>query len=352
MVLIKLQEKGYVLIRKVMAIISRIYKKDYEQVVVAGQALISQFKIPSLYSDYSRYLAQLNIKQEVFGYEFQSPITIAAFEGHMDSIQFWLNLGCGGACLKTIKQHPSAGNARPRIQQTYIDGSEHLINAMGLPGLGVDAFLNRLTEIAHYNCPIGVSIGGNTIEEYEYVIDALQTKLHQLLGHPYIEFNISCPNTHSGRALHDSIDDIERLLKKARESCPNTMITIKVSPDASDQNLCDIASLAKSMDQVTINAGNTQYKKCQEVGLQSNDISIGGGGLSGPSLFNRTLEMVTLLSQFKLPLIATGGISNEDQIICLQEHGVKVVGMATQIVKNPFSIISINKALDRKRQSA
>ena len=59
---------------------------------------------------------------------------------------------------------------------------------------------------------------------------------------------------------------------------------IKVSPDAS-QNLCDIAALATTFKDVTINAGNTQYKTTRDVGLCSKKMSIGGGGLSGPELF-------------------------------------------------------------------
>ena len=65
-------------------------------VIKTGQALLSQFKIPSLYSNYSRYLDGLNIKTHVFSLEFPSPVTFAAFEAHFDSLLFWLNLGCGG----------------------------------------------------------------------------------------------------------------------------------------------------------------------------------------------------------------------------------------------------------------
>ena len=70
-----------------------------------------------------------------------------------------------------------------------------------------------------------------------------------------------------------------------------------------------------------------------------------GGGLSGPLLFKRTLEMATVLAPFGLPLIATGGICTADQIVALQQHGVAVVGMATQLVTDPFQIVRINHQL-------
>ena len=125
-------------------------------------------------------------------------------------------------------------------------------------------------------------------------------------------------------------------------------MVIKVSPDATNQNLCNIAEIAKSHQRVTINAGNTQYRTCDSLGLKQSAISIGGGGLSGPSLFNRTLEMIELLATFNLPLIATGGIETVNQIKQLKEAGASIVGMATKLVKNPFDIVLINKALANK----
>ena len=169
--------------------------------------------------------------------------------------------------------------------------------------------------------------------------------IRDILKQPYIELNISCPNTETGQVLHESITDIESLLQEIRAIDKTIMIAIKVSPDATDDNLCDIASLAKNMNYIMLNAGNTQFKKCQDVNLKSSSISIGGGGMSGPSLYKRTLEMATLFQQFKLPLIATGGVSTTQQIIELQEKGVAIIGMATGLVKNPFSIVRINKEL-------
>ena len=90
------QEKGYQFIRSTLSRLNTLYLHDYERVVHAGQAIITQFRIPSLYSNYSRYLSSLNIKRDVFSLQFNSPITFAAFESHIDSMVFWLNLGCGG----------------------------------------------------------------------------------------------------------------------------------------------------------------------------------------------------------------------------------------------------------------
>tara|TARA_B100001121_G_C18700289_1_gene627338 strand:+ start:5249 stop:6310 length:1062 start_codon:yes stop_codon:yes gene_type:complete len=343
------QEKGYQYFRTILGTANKWGLHDYEKVVHAGQAIITRFKIPSLYKNYSRYLSSLNIKRSVFSLQFDSPITFAAFESHFDSLEFWLNLGCGGGCIKTIKYNAYNGNPRPRMQNISINGTEHLINALGLPGPGVNALIEKVkkSRLPSRKCPIGFSIGGQSLPEYQQVVETLIPYITADVNQPYIEINISCPNTTTGTSMHDNLDDIESLIRTIRKLTPIVLV-IKVSPDATDENLCDIAKLATEFDHVTLNAGNTQLKSTTDVGLKPHRISIGRGGLSGPSLFNRTLDMANLLSQFNLPLISTGGITNSDQIEQLLNSGVSVVGMATQLVKNPFSIIRMNKALDYK----
>lgn len=344
-----LQEKGYQYFRTILGTANKWCLHDYEKVVHAGQAIITRFKIPSLYKNYSRYLSSLNIKKSVFSLQFDSPITFAAFESHFDSLVFWLNLGCGGGCIKTIKYNEYNGNPRPRMQNISINGTEHLMNALGLPGPGVHALIEKVKQSAlpSRKCPIGFSIGGQSLSEYQQVAETLIPFITNEFNQAYLEINISCPNTETGTSMHDNLGDIETLLRTIRK-LSQIVLVIKVSPNASNENLCDIAKLATEFSSVTLNAGNTQLKSASEVGLKARKISIGKGGLSGPLLFERTLDMANVLSQFKLPLISTGGITNSSQIEQLMSMGVSVVGMATQLVKNPFSVIRINKELSQK----
>jgi dihydroorotate dehydrogenase len=346
MTYLTIQETGYQWVRSAMSWGNRLFNQDYEPVVHAGQWLLTTGGIPSRYTHYSRYLNQLNIATELFSLRFSSPVTFAAFESHLDSLQFWLNLGCGGGCLKTIKPTVSKGNARPRLQQLHINGEEHLINALGLPGKGVHGLIQDLQASSFIESPhpMGISIGGHCLADYCQVVDALYASCQTLFSTQYLELNISCPNTTTGQSLHDNLSDLDALIRHIR-SITTDVVVIKVSPNASDTNLCDIASLAIQHDSVTINAGNTQFRSVQSVGLPDSAISIGGGGLSGPLLFDRTLAMAKLLAPFKLPLMATGGIGTVDHVLALKPHGVVVVGMATQLVKNPFSVVRLNHDL-------
>jgi dihydroorotate dehydrogenase len=336
----------YTAFRCILSFINKYIIKDYETVVLYGHATLERSKMSSLCYDYSQNLGSLNITRQIFNLKFESPITFAAFESHLPSLEFWLKLGCGGGCIKTITLESRSGNPRPRLQQVKLNGQEHLINALGLPGVGVHALLQKVetSALVKVPCPIGISIGGHSLEDYKQTAEQVVPFLENHLTQPYIELNISCPNTDTGQSLHENIHDLEALLRFIR-SKTDTVVVVKVSPDAPDAQLCDIAACVKAYSATTINAGNTQFKRCKDVGLKPSRVSIGGGGLSGPILFNRTLEMATLLSQFKLPLISTGGITSADHIIELQKHGVQVVGMATQLVKNPFLVMKMNRAL-------
>ena len=71
-----LNEKGYKVTRSIISFYNQINYNDYEPVIKTGQALLSKFKIPSLYSNYSRYLADLNIKSELFSLKLKEDLSL------------------------------------------------------------------------------------------------------------------------------------------------------------------------------------------------------------------------------------------------------------------------------------
>ena len=160
----------------------------------------------------------------------------------------------------------------------------------------------------------------------------------------FYELNISCPNTTDGRTLNDSPDHLDTVLKKIKRII-NVPISIKISPDSSNTIIKEIAEISGYYDQVFINAGNSQYKRKSELNIPPNSLTTSGGGLSGISLFNRTLETIKILAPFKIPIIATGGINNFDQIEILKKEGAILFGMATALIFNPYCIPKINSNL-------
>lgn len=69
----------------------------------------------------------------------------------------------GAYVPKTVTLKPRAGNPPPRILET----AGGMINAIGLPGPGLDAFVGEeLPRLLGLPCPLIVSIGGFSVDEY------------------------------------------------------------------------------------------------------------------------------------------------------------------------------------------
>lgn len=313
---------------------------DLEPVIHSGDWLLVQLrKLPGILN--TTYPLPRIPAIEIHGLIFQSPLIAAAFKDDRDSLEFWLQLGLGAVCMKTIMPEPRSGNARPRIQELIVNGHAGLINALGLPGPGINQFIKALSHspLWAYNRPIGISVGGNGIEDYVQVIAAL-TDWFNLHSYPYyLELNISCPNTSHGRSLSDDPEQLMVLLAKAREMT-DAPISVKLSPDQSDESIIDMVTRITAFEKMIINVGNTQFKV-------SDQLSRGGGGVSGPYLYNRTRQMVRLIASQNVPIIATGGIATSDQVIQLLNDGASLVGMATGIVTDPFRIVRLNAALEQ-----
>ena len=334
------------LVTKILYLIQNIsfQPKDLEPAIKIGdigltillpiKKLIYNFNIPK------------NIGVEVYGLKFKSPLIGSSFKSDQNIISIWLRMGLGSAILKTIMKEKRLGNNRPRIQETNFEGNKCLINALGLPGIGIDQFSIKLShsKIWNFKRPIGISIGGHSKEDYIENIKTIEEKIDLRKKSYFYELNVSCPNTVDGKTLGDNPIHLDSTIREIRKFI-NTPISIKVSPDSSNIILNSIGDVCRSNEQIIINAGNSQFKTSMQVNLDPNNLSKKGGGLSGKSIFNRTLEMVKIFSVFGVPIIATGGIDNFDQIRILKKEGAILFGMATSLILNPYCIPKINSAL-------
>jgi dihydroorotate dehydrogenase len=283
---------------------------------------------------------------DIFELKFSSPLIGASFKSETDVLDLWLRMGLGSITFKTITKDARLGNDKPRIQDISLNGDKGLFNSMGLPGQGVQLFSSQIphSKLWDYDRPLGISIGGNTIQEYFENIKGINKSLTGLTRSYYFELNISCPNTENGRTLGDDPLELERLLTQVR-AIINVPMCVKVSPDSSDELLNQIGEICQGMNRVFINAGNTQLKTPLQVGLKPSQFSKPKGGLSGTPIFDRTLEMVKLFSNYEIPIIATGGISNIHHVRTLKNAGATLYGMATALVFDPYCIPKINKYL-------
>ena len=319
-------------------------KKDLEPAVRIGDKGLEVFSI--LGSMIYDFPIPKGKQVEIFDLKFPSPLIGASFKSEKSIMEMWMRMGLGGTIYKTIMSKKRFGNSFPRLQDAFYEGRSGILNALGLPGPGIDQFTKEIlsSELWQFRRPIGISIGGETHSEYLDNIKKIEMVINNKCEQYFYELNISCPNTENGATICQNPEILESLLFELRDKL-NKVISIKVSPDVPNKTLLNIGEIASLFDKIIINAGNTKFITPMEVGVDKPNFSMEGGGLSGAPIFKRTLEMVGLFSNFKNPIMATGGISSIYHVNAAKDLGASLFGMATGLVLNPYCIPKINSRL-------
>lgn len=336
-------------IRRSVIIILASFPKDLERAIIFGDAL-NHLLMSTPLKYLFKFSVPKNIEVKMFNLKFASPLISASFKDDVSSLLQWQLLGIGGITYKTVLKDPSKGNARPRIQEVSPNGRYGILNSLGLPTKGVKKFINHIDnkKLINFNRPIGISIGGNNVQDYYDVFKEIDKTLNSIAFDQFFyELNISCPNTEDGKCLSDNLEGLENLLTKMREKTIRP-IFIKVSPDSSREEIIKICDILAKISSVAINLGNSKYMTAKSLGLNEKNFSKEGGGLSGETLFDNTLEMVKLVSKkYQFPIIATGGISSLSNVKEVLNAGASLVGMATLLVSDPLKIPQINQQLSQ-----
>jgi dihydroorotate dehydrogenase len=167
---------------------------------------------------------------------------------------------------------------------------------------------------------VGVNIGRTAVvrEDDEEGVLADYAFSARLLA-PYADYlvvNVSSPNTPGLRSLQ-AVERLAPLLEEVRRVAEasaghHVPLCVKIAPDLTDDDVVDIARLAVGQGLDGIIATNTTVSRD---GLDSDpgDVeALGAGGLSGPVLRRRALDVLKILRAEApdLALIGVGGIAS------------------------------------------
>jgi dihydroorotate dehydrogenase len=126
---------------------------------------------------------------------------------------------------------------------------------------------------------------------------------------------------------------------------------VKIAPDLSDQEVLDVAELVSKLHLDGVIATNTTTARD---GLSSNHEIIeraGEGGLSGPPLKTRSLEVLRILRAHvpsDLCIISVGGVTSGDDVLERLSSGATLVqGYTGFIYEGPLWARAINKRLSQ-----
>ena len=246
----------------------------------------------------------------VFGVRFPGPLGLAAgFDKDGEGLNTWGALGFGYAEVGTVTPLAQPGNPAPRLFRLPADRA--LLNRMGFNNHGAGQLALRLAR-HRPDVPIGVNIGKSKVTPPEEAAQDYASSA-RLLGPlaAYLVVNVSSPNTPGLRDLQ-AVESLRPILAAVLAET-TTPVLVKIAPDLSDSDVDAVADLALELGLAGIVATNTTISRS---GLRTPGVEdLGPGGISGPPLAPRSLEVLRRLYARvgdRQVLIGVGGIENAD----------------------------------------
>ena len=286
---------------------------------------------------------------KVMGLEFKGPFGMAAgFDKNAEMVKELGQLGFSHVEIGTVTRHAQDGNPKPRLFRLKKDLS--LINRMGFNNEGADAVSKRLEKLKSSGATlpiIGVNIGKSKITELEDAVSDYQYSAEKLAPFAdYIAVNVSSPNTPGLRSLQ-AIDQLEPILKAVIAKAAGKPVLVKIAPDLADEDVVAVAALATKLRLAGVIATNTTVSRA---GLRTDSqrvSSMGAGGLSGPILKERSLEVLKLL-RANLPseivIVSVGGVFSPADVSQRLKLGASLVqGYTGFVYEGPLWARKINR---------
>ena len=289
---------------------------------------------------------------KVMGLTFNGPFGMAAgFDKNAEMVKQLGQLGFSHVEIGTVTRHAQEGNPKPRLFRLKQDLS--LINRMGFNNEGADAVAKRLEKLRSSGASlpiIGVNIGKSKITELEDAVSDYEYSAAKLAPFAdYIAVNVSSPNTPGLRSLQ-AIDQLEPILKAVIARALGKPVLVKIAPDLADEDVLAVAQLATKLGLAGVIATNTTVSRS---GLKTSGqkvAAMGAGGLSGPVLKDRAVEILNLL-RASLPsevsIVSVGGVfSSADALQRLKLGASLVQGYTGFVYEGPLWARKINRDLN------
>ncbi len=301
------------------------------------------------------------------GLDFPGPFGLAAgFDKNAVGIDGLAALGFAFVEIGTVTARPQPGNPAPRLFRLPQDHA--LVNRMGFNNDGAQAVAARLSRwrerqrrggrTAGAGSPIvGVNLGkSKVVPESEAIADyEASARLLAPLA-DYLVVNVSSPNTPGLRDLQ-AVSVLRPLLLAVRAAADDAAgrhvpLLVKIAPDLADQDVDAVADLAVQIGLDGIVATNTTIGRHALATPPDQVAALGAGGLSGPVLRERALEVLRRLRARvgeEMTIIGVGGITTaEDAAERLSAGATLLQGYTGFVYQGPFWAARIHRGLTHR----
>ena len=282
---------------------------------------------------------KINTKVNIAGVELKNPVTVASgtFGSGAEYGEFVDLNRLGAVTTKGVANIPWAGNATPRVAETY----GGMLNAVGLQNPGYDVFAGRdIPFLKQYDTKIIVNVCGRTTEDYVDVVEKLGDEDVDLL-----EINISCPNVKEGGiAFGQDPKAVEAITKEVKRVAKQPVV-MKLSPNVTDITVMAKAAEAGGADALSLINTITGMKI--DIERQRFVLANKTGGLSGPAIHPVAVRMVyQVANAVNLPIIGMGGIASAEDAIEMILAGATAVAVGTANFNDPATTIKVIEGIE------
>ncbi|MDT3398223.1 quinone-dependent dihydroorotate dehydrogenase [Streptomyces sp. B1866] len=299
------------------------------------------------------------LRVTALGLHLPGPFGLAAgFDKNAVGIDGLTMLGFGHVEVGTVTARPQPGNPRPRLFRLPADRA--LINRMGFNNDGSAAVAARLAaRTPALPAVVGVNIGKTKAVPEEDAVADYVTSTERLAAHAdYLVVNVSSPNTPGLRDLQ-AADRLRPLLTAVRQAADRTVrgrrvpLLVKIAPDLADPDVDAVADLAVDLGLDGIIATNTTVARGNLPHTDPGAVGRAGpGGLSGPPLRDRSLEVLRRLYARvgdRITLVGVGGVESADDVWERVLAGATLVqGYTGFIYHGPLWCRRLNRGLARR----
>ena len=229
--------------------------------------------------------------------------------------------GAGAVTLKSICHEERFGNSNP----TMFGYDDVFLNAVGLPGQGIDSAMKDFARLDDLSIPVIGSIYGYRIRQFGEVAKKMAS-----LRPAMIEVDISCPHMDYGKPYYADAELTAKVTSVVKQNAGKIPVSIKLSPNVHD--IKEIAHAAEKAGADAITAINTAIGMAIDVDARKPILANKIGGISGPALKPIALRCVyEIYETVKVPIIGTGGVTYGKDAIEMIMAGATAVGIGTGI---------------------
>lgn len=206
--------------------------------------------------------------------------------------------GAGAVVTKSVGLEPREGHPNPCIVELDCG----LVNAMGLPNPGIDAYREEVAAAREGGVPVIGSVFGGSEDEVAEVAARMASA-----GVAGVELNLSCPHAKGlGAEIGSTPDMVERVCRavKSRVDIP---VFAKLTPNTS--SVAQLASAAEKGGADGVVAINTLKAMAINPELGMPVLSNRFGGLSGQAIRAVGVRCVyEIFDTVDIPVIGVGGV--------------------------------------------